>query len=82
MLRRGLTSVLTAVATDPGGGSLTFSLADDGSGGGFQIDPVTGRVTVADGSKLKHNANPSHAYQITVTATDAGGLTASADFYD
>ncbi len=35
---------------------------------------------MADGSKLKHNANPSHAYQITVTATDAGGLTAAQTF--
>ncbi|HVX59670.1 MAG TPA: DUF4214 domain-containing protein, partial [Pirellulales bacterium] len=71
---------LTASATDPGGSSVTYSLTSDTSGGGFQIDPVTGRVTVADGSKISHNANPSHTYQITVEATDGGGLTASQTF--
>jgi hypothetical protein len=71
---------LTAYSTDPEGGSIVYSLTSDSSGGGFQIDPVTGRVTVADGNKILYNANPSHTYQVTVRATAADGLTASQTF--
>lgn len=71
---------LTAYSTDPEGGTITYSLTSDSSGGGFQIDPVTGRVTVDDGNKILYNANPSHTYQVTVQATATDGLTASQTF--
>lgn len=66
---------LTAFSSDSAGGAVRYSLAADSSGGGFQIDPVSGRVTVADGSQIRFDANPSHAYQVVIRAT-AGGLTA------
>ena len=71
---------LTASSTDPMGGAIAYSLTSDSSGGGFQIDPVTGRVTVADGSKILYNASPSHSYEVTVQATGTDGLTASQTF--
>ena len=71
---------LTASSTDPEGGSITYTLTGDSSAGGFQIDPVTGRVTVADGGKILYSANPSHTYQVTVQATATNGLTASQTF--
>ncbi|HUY89429.1 MAG TPA: SBBP repeat-containing protein [Pirellulales bacterium] len=66
---------LTAYSTDSAGAAVSYSLAGDSSGGGFQIDPVSGRVTVADGGKIIYDVNPSHAYTVIVQAT-AGGLTA------
>lgn len=60
---------LTASSTDVNGPGVTYSIVagSDTSGGGFSIDPSTGKVTVADPSKI-HAADPS--YDITVDATD------------
>ena len=58
---------VTALASDPGGGPLTYSLIDD-AGGRFQINATTGVVTVLDGSLLDYETTTSHA--ITVEATD------------
>jgi hypothetical protein len=71
---------LTASSTDPEGGSVAYSLTSDSSGGGFQIDPATGRVTVADGGKISYLATPSRSYQVTVQAASTGGLTSSQTF--
>ncbi|WP_454713916.1 cadherin domain-containing protein [Caulobacter segnis] len=60
-------------ATDPNGGTLTYSLVDD-AGGRFAINATTGVVTVADASLIDHDAATSH--QITVRASDG---TASSD---
>ena len=56
------------------GDSLTFSLTDN-AGGRFAVDLNTGQLTVADGNLLNFELNSSH--DITVRATDSGGL-----FYD
>ena len=66
------TVVGAASATDPDAAdNLTYSLADN-AGGRFAIDPKTGVITVADGSKLNYEASASHT--IAVKVTDAGGL--------
>jgi T5SS/PEP-CTERM-associated repeat protein len=52
--------------------AVTFSLANDFDGL-FTIDAATGIVTIADNSKLDFETTPS--YEITIVATDKGGLT-------
>ena len=58
---------ITAAVTDPNGNSITYSLFDD-AGGRFTIDPVTGVVTVADGSLLDFETQAS--WNITIRASD------------
>ncbi|VIO68212.1 Endo-1,3-1,4-beta-glycanase ExsH [Bradyrhizobium ivorense] len=58
---------ITAFSTDINGPNVTYSLVGDTSGGGFTIDPTTGKVTVADPSKI-HLADGS--YDITVQSSD------------
>ena len=67
---------ITARATDPNGGTLTYSLADN-AGGRFAIDSLTGVVTVADGKLLDYEKATSH--QIKVEVTD-GSLVQSTTF--
>ena len=52
--------------------SLTYSMSADSSGGGFTVDPTTGVVTVADGTRIDFENAPGHAYTITVAAHDNG----------
>ena len=66
---------VTVQASDPDGDSVQYSLMDD-AGGRFQIDPLTGDVSVADGSLLDGDAT----YTITVKATDPFGESSSAPF--
>ncbi|MBB3143614.1 hypothetical protein FHR96_004540, partial [Halomonas organivorans] len=69
---------ITATASDPGGGNVSYALTDD-AGGRFQIDAVTGVVSVADGTLLDFESATSHA--ITVQASDDdGGDSATASF--
>ncbi|MGC2856234.1 cadherin domain-containing protein [Novispirillum sp. DQ9] len=72
----GTTVGVTATASDPNGGTVTYSLTDD-AGGRFAIDATTGVVTVADGTLLDRNAATSHS--ITVRASD-GVATSSQTF--
>jgi hypothetical protein len=58
---------VTASSTDVNGPAVTYSLTGDTSGGGFTVDPSTGKVTVADTSKILA-ADPS--YDVTVQASD------------
>ena len=68
----GTTVGITAQATDPDGDKLTYSLTDN-AGGKFAINATTGVVTVASTlDNLSHN--------ITVKATDTGGLSTSQTF--
>ncbi|HYC01912.1 MAG TPA: DUF4347 domain-containing protein [Azospirillaceae bacterium] len=71
----GTTVGLTLAATDPNGGTVTFALTDD-DGGRFQIDAVTGVVSVANQSLLDFEAGASRS--IKAVAKDASG-TASAE---
>ncbi|MGL5363385.1 MAG: cadherin domain-containing protein, partial [Bosea sp. (in: a-proteobacteria)] len=67
-------SVGFAVGTDPDPGAvLRYSLIPGGDAGGrFVINSVTGEVTVADGTRLDFETNPSHV--VIVRVTDQGGL--------
>ena len=53
-------------------GSFTFNLVEDASGA-FALDSSTGEITVANGSQLIFESNPSH--DVTVEVTDAAGNT-------
>src|SRR5262245_64776047 len=64
---------ITASSTSPGGGTVTYSLSADSSGGGFKIDPTTGVVSVADPSKIDFETASGHAYTITVLANNGRG---------
>ncbi|MEM7576548.1 MAG: putative Ig domain-containing protein [Planctomycetota bacterium] len=69
------TVVGTVTASDfdtADGDTHTFTLLDD-AGGRFAIDENTGVLTVADGSRLNHEAAATHDLQIRVT--DAEGAT-------
>ncbi len=67
-------SVGFAVGTDPDPGAvLSYSFVAGGDAAGrFTIDSATGEVTVADGTRLDFENNPSHV--IIVRVTDQGGL--------
>jgi hypothetical protein len=54
----GTTVGLTAHSGDSAGATVTYSLTYDSTGGGFAIDPSTGVVSVADGSKLDTETGP------------------------
>src|SRR5262249_26832258 len=67
----GTTPLYTAVATDPAGEAVSYSLSDD-AGGAFRIDSSTGAVTVADASKLLDATTLSFTVQ-AAEADDADG---------
>jgi Ca2+-binding RTX toxin-like protein len=73
----GTAAGITAFAADPSGGGITYSLADD-AGGRFAIDPVTGVVTVANGSLLDFETGPQQT--IVVRATDTSGAASTSTF--
>ncbi|MER9690281.1 cadherin domain-containing protein, partial [Mesorhizobium sp. M0139] len=75
----GATVGITATSTDVNGGTVTYSLTGDTSGGGFTIDSGTGIVTVADATKIDFESAAGHAYDVTVQASD-GTLTSSQTF--
>ncbi|WFP52110.1 cadherin domain-containing protein [Methylomonas sp. EFPC3] len=55
----------------------SYALTDN-AGGRFAINTATGQITVADGSLLNYEAAASH--NITVRATDTGGLSVDKTF--
>ena len=61
---------VTASSSDPAGGAVTYALTDDADGR-FQVDATTGQVTVADGSRLDFETNPSHT--IAIAGEDGDG---------
>jgi hypothetical protein len=61
---------VTADSSDPGGGNVSYALAND-AGGRFQINAGTGVVTVANASLIDFESATSHA--ITVQAADDDG---------
>jgi hypothetical protein len=70
---------LTVAASDVDGKTVTYSLASSANGA-FAINASTGVVTVADPTKINYaTSGPSHAYNITVVASD-GTLTSSQSF--
>ncbi|VVC53921.1 putative VCBS repeat-containing protein [Beijerinckiaceae bacterium RH AL1] len=73
----GTTTGLTVTAAD--GDTISYTITNDTSGGGFKIDPMTGAVTVADPTKIDYESAPGHAYSVTVQASD-GTLTSQQTF--
>jgi hypothetical protein len=73
----------TGIDLDWGGwvsSALSFSIVGDTSGGGFVIDPASGVVTVADGTKLDfETSGAAHSYIVTVQV-QIGTLTGTQDF--
>ncbi len=55
-------------ATDPEGDTLTYSLSSGSDSGKFEIDALTGRITVAEGAVLDYEAASS--LEVTVNVAD------------
>jgi hypothetical protein len=72
------TSAYTGVDVDSAG-ATSYSISNDSSGGGFQIDPTTGEIYVANGALIDYESAPGNAYTVTVVASD-GSTTNSNDF--
>jgi VCBS repeat-containing protein len=71
---------ITAAATDINGGAITWSLSADSSAGGFNINPTTGVISVADPTKIDYESTaPGHAYTVTASASD-GTLSSTQTF--
>ena len=71
------TGIVTFTGTDVDGDALTYSLTNS-AGGRFAIDPVTGQLSVANGSLINYAAATSH--NITVRVADPSGLYADQTF--
>ncbi|EDY84021.1 Putative Ig domain family [Verrucomicrobiia bacterium DG1235] len=67
----GSTVGITAFASDSDAtnNTVSYSLSNDPSGA-FDIDSVTGVVTVADASKINFETASSHTIEITASSTD------------
>ena len=62
-------------AGDPDGDSLTYQI-DGGTGqGSFNVNPVTGQITVAQGADLDYEKTPEYTLQIQVQEDSEGNLT-------
>ena len=61
----------TSIALGPPTQNLTYSITAGNTNGAFNLDPVTGELTVANSSELDFETTP--AFNLTVTVTDAGG---------
>jgi Cadherin domain len=59
---------ITASSSDPGGGTVSYSLTDD-AGGRFAVDASTGVVTVATGAVIDFESSGG-SYAIKVKASD------------
>jgi Ca2+-binding RTX toxin-like protein len=72
------TVVATVAGEDPEGtAGLIYSFAPGGDGGGrFQIDSITGVITVAPTAVLDYEASPFH--DVTIRVEDGGGLSFTA----
>ena len=71
------TAVGSVSASDPDAGdTLSYAITGGDPGGAFAIDSATGEITVADSSQLDFETSP--VFNLTVTVTDAGGLTDTA----
>ncbi|MEQ9407984.1 MAG: cadherin domain-containing protein [Fuerstiella sp.] len=73
----GVTTGITALATDADATNNTISWSlDDDAGGRFTIDSASGIVTVADGTLLDREASASHDIIVRATSSDTSFSTA------
>ena len=71
------TVVGSVSASDPDAGdTLSYAITGGDPSGAFSIDAATGQITVADAAQLDFETTP--VFSLTVTVTDAGGLTDTA----
>ncbi|MCG8485908.1 MAG: cadherin repeat domain-containing protein, partial [Chromatiales bacterium] len=73
------TSVGAVTASDPDGQRITFSIAGGVDAGSFTIDPTTGALEfiTTPNFEAPHDAEADNVYELMVTATDAGGASAT-----
>ncbi len=72
------TTVHNLVATDPDtGDALTYEITGGNNTNIFAINPTSGEITLADGSQVDFET--LMVYNLTVTVTDQGGLTDTAN---
>ncbi|MCB2220084.1 MAG: cadherin domain-containing protein [Bacteroidetes bacterium] len=70
----------TVVATDPDQGqTLTYSISSGNVSGAFQIDPVSGELTIANSSVINFEENPVFELSVNVEDNGQGNLSAEAD---
>ncbi|MFN9604154.1 MAG: cadherin domain-containing protein, partial [Planctomycetota bacterium] len=60
---------VSAADLDATNNTVSYTLIDD-AGGRFAMDPTTGVVTVADGSRLDYESQTNHSIVIWATSTD------------
>ncbi|MFZ3582819.1 Ig-like domain-containing protein [Loktanella sp. DJP18] len=74
------TDVLTAAATDVDGDAVTYSISGTDAAL-FVIDPATGVLSFAEAPDFEApaDADGDNVYDLSVTATDTGGLSSTAD---
>ena len=77
----GTTVGITALATDPDGDAVTYSLHSDGVGntytGPFEINAASGAITVRAGyspDELNHEVNPTQSVFVKATSSDGSEI--------
>ncbi|MBU0781385.1 MAG: cadherin-like domain-containing protein, partial [Alphaproteobacteria bacterium] len=80
MVFENSTTVLTAVGADVDGDALTYSISG-ADAALFVIDPATGALAFAEEPDFEapSDLDGDNVYQVAVTATDTGGLSATSD---
>ncbi|WP_386679118.1 ExeM/NucH family extracellular endonuclease [Loktanella sp. R86503] len=80
MVFENSTAVLTATGADVDGDLLTYTISG-ADAALFVIDPATGEVAFADNPDFEApvDQDGDNVYQIAITATDTGGLSATSD---
>ena len=73
------TLVMVVTATDPNGDALTYSISGGADAALFKINSATGLLEfiAAPDYELPVDADKNNTYEVAVSVTDAGGLSAS-----
>ncbi|RLC22082.1 MAG: hypothetical protein DRI57_00710 [Deltaproteobacteria bacterium] len=71
----GGTFVGDPVASDPDGDNLTYRVVGGTGQGFFNVDPGTGRITVAQGTDLDYEKTPEYTLDVQVQDDGEGNLT-------
>jgi hypothetical protein len=66
----------TVTASDPGADTLTYSIIGGTGAAAFEIDSMTGEITVLDGSLLDFETTPTLTLDVQVDDGDGGFATA------
>ncbi|MEW8626650.1 MAG: cadherin domain-containing protein, partial [Candidatus Thiodiazotropha sp.] len=79
VIQENSASVGAVTASDPDGQRITYSIAGGVDAGSFTIDPTTGVLDfiTTPNFEAPHDADADNVYELMVTATDAGGASAT-----